>query len=233
MQKDIKEYRDKELKTFVFGNILLILLETGLIHTIIEPLSMNDVWTAVAKFFDSSVFSALLYIFVFVIDSIFPGKNKDNFVWLIAGLPGKRIFTEIKEHNRDDRFTTKTALIAYDLVYKRIDSEKDENERAKIQNEYWYRLYQKYENHAQVYISQRDYLLCRDMTVMMLWIILGYVFLSMHNNMYISCNLIIILLIEFLVVWISAVFKGERFSYNVLAKDLANYNAEEKHSIIV
>ena len=74
MEKNIKDYRDKELKTFVFGNILFILLGTSLIDNIVEFLGVNSVWLAVGELFGSSVLCAFIYIFVFVFDSVIPGK---------------------------------------------------------------------------------------------------------------------------------------------------------------
>lgn len=224
MEKNLKDYREKELKAFVFGNILLILLGTGLIYKIVEPLEIDSIWKAIAELFGSSILSAIIYIFVFVLDTIVTSDFKYRVAWPIAGLPGNRIFTEIRENNRDDRFTTELALEAYSSVYKMIDAEKDRKKCAKIQNSNWYKLYQKYESVAQVAISQRDFLLCRDMMVMMIWIIIGFMFLSCYLGQGVSCKLVTVLIIEFLALWRATRVKGRRFAYNVIAKDLAGYN---------
>ena len=228
MEKDIKAYREKELKAFVLGNILLILIGTGLIYNIVQPLETDNVWKAVAELFGSSVLLAIIYIFVFIFDAIIPGKIKDRIIWPIVGLPGNRIFTNIRQHNKDNRFTTQTALKEYSDLYQQIDAEKDKKERAKIQNEFWYVLYQKYEKHAQVYTSQRDFLLCRDMTAMLLWIFIGAMLLSWYLKAGILNKLWIVFAVEFFLVWIAARVKGKGFAYNVIAKDLTRIRADNE-----
>ena len=222
MEKDIKDYRDKELRIFVFGNILLILLGTGFVQSITQLLGEDNVWKAVAGLFDSSILSAVLYIYIFILDSIIPGEFKDKIIWPIRRLPGNWIFMDIKNNNKDERFTTEMALKMYSDLYQQIEVEKDKKKRAKIQNEFWYKLYQKYESRAQVFVSQRDFLLCRDMAVLMVWVFVGAVALSLYRGG-ISCKLWSVLVVEFFVIWIAARVKGERFAYNVIAKDLASF----------
>lgn len=222
MKKNIKDYREKELKSFVIGNILLILLETGLIHEIVSPMQADNIWMAISKLFTSSVLSSILYIFVFIFDSIISGECKDKIVWMHKNLPGRRIFTEIRENSKDSRFTSEDAKIAYADVYQRIDNEKDTKKKADIQNDKWYQLYQKYEDEAQVSTVHRDYLLCRDMSLMMIWILVGYFVLSWYLRQVLSWKLMLTFLVEFIIIWIAARIKGERFVYNVIAKDLAD-----------
>lgn len=233
MKKNLKDYQEKELKAFVVGNILLVLLGTGLIYNIVEPLEIDNIWKAIAELFSSSVLSAIIYIFVFCLDSIVSADFKYRVAWPLAGLPGNRIFTEIRENNRDDRFTTELALEAYSSVYKMIDAEKDKKKRARIQNSSWYKMYQKYESEVQVAISQRDFLLCRDMMGMMIWMLIGFLFLSCYLGQGVSCKLIIVLTIEFFALRRATRVKGRRFTYNVIAKDIAGYSREAKsHSVI-
>lgn len=225
MEKDIKDYRKKELKSFFLANILLILHGTGFVGNIVYLLGEESFWKAVGRLFDSSVLSTVLYIYIFIIDSLISEKIKDKLIWLVTGLPGNTIFTAIKENNRDKRFTTKMALSVYANLYEKLDSESDVKRASKLQNEFWYKLYQKYEKEAQVYISQRDYLLCRDMTVLMLWILIGSSLFSFVIPWEISFKVWILLCMEFFVLWISSRVKGRRFAYNVVAKDLASYGS--------
>ena len=124
------------------------------------------------------------------------------------------------------RFSKQTARKVYEKLYTQIDSCKDKKECEKIQNQYWYAIYQKYESQAQIYMAQRDFLLLRDMTIMMLWIGFMYVFLSWYIKRPLSCKLITVFIIEFMLMWIGARVKGNRFAYNVIAKDLAKYYNE-------
>ena len=69
--KDIKDYREKELKNYVVGNILLILLVTGKLQEVIAWGSENsfDIWGTIIE---SVVLSSIIYIYVFIIISIMP-----------------------------------------------------------------------------------------------------------------------------------------------------------------
>ena len=69
MEKNIKDYREKELKTFVLGNILLFLVITGVINDIASLIGEDNLWKAIAELFESSILSSIVYIFVFVFDS--------------------------------------------------------------------------------------------------------------------------------------------------------------------
>ena len=233
MEKDLKDYREKELKTFLFGNVLLVLLGTGFIQNIVEPLGADNVWKALAELFGSSVCLTIIYIFAFVLDSIIPGRIKERIIWPVCGLPGRRIFTDIRDKNRDDRFILEDALQAYEKVYKEIDKNNDKEQCGNIQNAAWYKIYQKYETHAQVYVSHRDFLLCRDMATLVVWVFVGTLLLYGYTGKDISSKLIIFMVVEFIILWIAAKVKGKSFVYNVIAKDLAIYSKENQQSKIL
>lgn len=82
-------------------------------------------------------------------------------------------------------------------------------------------------------MAQRDFLLLRDMTIMMLWMGFMYVFLSWYIKRPLSCKLIAAFMIEFMLVWIGARVKGNRFAYNVIAKDLAEYYNEHSSKSLI
>ena len=65
MEKNIKDYREKELKSYVIGNILIIFLGTGLLNDIIVP--VNDVKNLgfLVSLINTTVLSAVIYIYVF------------------------------------------------------------------------------------------------------------------------------------------------------------------------
>lgn len=172
-------------------------------------------------------------IFVFVFDSIVQGKLKDRIIWPIKGLPGNRIFLDIAQKDKDERITKEMAQNVYKDIYEEIKATKDKKKVAKMQNGSWYRIYQKYENQAQVYISQRDYLLLRDMTIMTLWIGVIHFLLSWFLKRSVPIELIKMLVAEFLLLWIAARVKGERFTYNVIAKDVAKYYEENKTGAVI
>ena len=233
MDSDLKNYREKELKSFVLGNILLILMETGIVDNIVQLMSSSDLWKAAAELFKSSIISSIIYIFVFCFDSILQGRLKNKVIWPIKGLPENTIFLDIDKNNKDERFSKQTARKVYEKLYTQIDSCKDKKKCEKIQNQYWYAIYQKYESQAQIYMAQRDFLLLRDMTIMMLWIGFMYVFLSWYIKRLLSCKLITVFIIEFILMWIGARVKGNRFAYNVIAKDLAKYYNEHNSKSLI
>ena len=82
-------------------------------------------------------------------------------------------------------------------------------------------------------MAQRDFLLLRDMTIMMLWIGFMYVFLSWYIKRPLSCKLITVFIIEFMLMWIGARVKGNRFAYNVIAKDFAKYYNEHNSKSLI
>ena len=187
----------------------------------------KNLWKAMSELFESSVISTMVYIFSYTLDSILQGKVKDRLIWPLNGIPGKTIFTEIRKNNKDERFTTDIALKAYGDLYKKIDDEHCDEKREKIQNAFWYKLYQKYENQAQIYICQRDFLMFRDMTAMTLWIIIACIIMSKLTEIELPCKLRLYLCIELGVMWVAARVKGKRFAYNVIAKNLAEYEEKE------
>lgn len=120
MEKNIKDYREKELKTFVLGNILLFLVITGVINDIASLIGEDNLWKAIAELFESSILSSIVYIFVFVFDSIVQGKLKDRIIWPIKGLPGNRIFLDIAQKDKDERITKEMAQNVYKDIYEEI-----------------------------------------------------------------------------------------------------------------
>ena len=80
MEKNIKDYREKELKTFVLGNILLTLTITGAINDIATLIGEDDLWKAIAELFESSILSSMVYIFTFVFVLVVQGKIKEKII---------------------------------------------------------------------------------------------------------------------------------------------------------
>ena len=64
----MKDYRKEELKTYVIGNILIILLFSGVFEKIFylpEDLSVG-VTDIVSKLLGSALLSSIIYIYVFI-----------------------------------------------------------------------------------------------------------------------------------------------------------------------
>lgn len=227
MEKNIKDYREKELRNYIIANILLILIGTRKIDSIVSAISEKNVWEAVEVFVGSGVISILVYAYVYIIDCLIPGEIKNSIIWKIKGMPGTRVFSEIRQNNKDWRFSKEIVFEKYSKVYKDIDKAEG-GEKNKIENSAWYGAYQRTEKYASVYVSNRDWLLCRDMCVMTIWILLGFITISIILKTICSLRfifLIIFILIEGLATWFAARNKGNRYVYNVIAKDVYHKEA--------
>lgn len=234
MEKEIKDYREKELKSFVIGNILLILISSGLMDQIVKITDSSNAWTAINAVLASAVFSSVIYIFVFVADSIVPGSTKDKIIWFIGGKPGEHIFADIYEKHKDNRYTKEQAQRQYSDIYQKIKGkDRKDKETRNLQNATWYGIYKTHETHAQVIISQRDFLLCRDMCIMAPLILVGYLCLQWYRNQNLSWAMVGLPIVQFIVLWLTARSKGKRFAYNVIAVDIAKNKKEEKKSNLV
>ena len=226
MEKDIKDYRNSELKSYVLGNILIILISSGLLENIYTLAKEALSWESILPILSSVVLSSVLYIYVFLADSIVPAEWKNKLIWMVKGKPGETIFTSIRKKNRDYRFSSEQADILYKKVYTSI-SNVDDKKKKEIENIAWYRIYKKHEEHPQVIISHRDFLLCRDMCIMTLLIEIGYVCLQIYLKQPISWKMILILVFEFVSCWIAAYNKSKTFAYNVIALDISKSEIQE------
>lgn len=220
MEKDIKDYREKELRNYVIGNVLLILIATGLLDQVFNPVADATMWSSFSALFSSALFSAIAYIYVYIFDSLIPPNIKDNLLWIIKGRPGESVFTEIRDTDGDVRFRKEDVLEKYADVYEKIDAERDEQMRRKIQNSSWYKIYKAHEKEASVFVSQRDSLLSRDMSIITFWIIIGYIIIKLLVGIKLHWGLMTFLLAEMIITWLSARSKVKRFVYNVIAADV-------------
>lgn len=229
MENNIKDYREKELKYYVLGNVLMIMLLTGFLETL--PVSVTGDATGVLSEIGKELLSAgiiysVFYTYVFIFDSVIPGNWKDNICSLNRMLPGETIFEDIVEGKiRDKRFTGEEAGKKYEAIYDAIKSRSGQDRRD-ASNSAWYSIYQKHEKETKVYASNRDYLLCRDMCVATLWIAVVYVTLSVLSIAPFSRRVIAILVIEAVMTNVAMRGKQKRFAYNVIAVDLHSKNQD-------
>mgnify|MGYP005776032037 CR=1 FL=1 len=103
----------------------------------------------------------------------------------------------------------------------------DKKEKYRYKNDQWYRIYHRYRDIPMIFVSNRDYLLCRDLYISTIIIFICYViscsFLSVFNW---NIEAVLYLIFMILVTNISAHFKGKRFVINVLAYDLHTDNKQ-------
>ncbi len=216
---DIKDYRNNELKTYVIGNILLMLLLSGVVDEFLSR-EVSEVIEIINVIIQSSLLSSIIYIYVFLFDSIIPGNLKQKIVYLPMGnLPGYTIFSAMKKNIRDDRFTVQDVMEKYSNIYENMPS--DKKARKKYENAQWYRIYQEHQNKNKVYTANRDLLLCRDITIITLFLIFMYLVCIFILNLFaFSTKLLVILLVELFVADIATRGKASRLAYNVIAEDV-------------
>ena len=173
---NIKDYRENELKQYVVATSLLFLLLHGFID-FSNPQNIDYI-KGIVSFIGTSILTSVIYIFTLVIDGVMDDKLKNVIVnlWFMK-LPGEYIFTEIKAKNKDIRFTTEEALQRFSAIYSNIPT----NDRKKriYENSQWYKIYSKHRENPVIFISNRNYLLMRDMyistfVILMLYICLLY-----------------------------------------------------------
>jgi hypothetical protein len=217
--KDIKDYRNNELKNYVIGNILLVLLLSGIFNELLSK-ELGDIIDIINLVIQSTLLSSIIYIYVFLFDSIIPGKTKQMIAYGgLGNLPGYTIFSDMKKKLKDDRFTSEDVMIKYKSIYDQMPLDKKAKEN--YENAHWYRLYQKYQDKNKVYTANRDFLLCRDITIITLFLIGMYmagVFLL--NIFEFSIKIVAIMICELVIADIAMRGKASRLAYNVIAEDI-------------
>ena len=72
---DIKDYRNNELKNYVIGNILLVLYFSSIFDNLFT-LDINSNLNIWKTLIESALVSSIIYIYVFLLDSLIPGDIK-------------------------------------------------------------------------------------------------------------------------------------------------------------
>lgn len=139
---DIKDYRNNELKNYVIGNILLVLYFSSIFDNLFT-LDINSNLNIWKTLIESALVSSIIYIYVFLLDSLIPGDIKQKVAYFHIGkLPGYTIFTKMKQNNKDDRFTHADIVKKYASIYSNMPVGK--KEKGKYENAQWYKIYNNY-----------------------------------------------------------------------------------------
>lgn len=231
---NIKDYREKELKAFIIGNILVIMVVSGIVNmnSVLGVSDSKDVMTEVFKnLFSGGMVSSIFYSFYIVFDCLVPSEWKAILSNLFRPLEGELIFDDIKKQkHKDRRFTTKDALNKYCNVYQDLEAETNQAKRRKISNSAWYKVYVKYQENKKIEILQRDYLLCRDMNIATLWTIIFYCIMIAVGISAIDWRTIMLLLIEISLTLLATNNKQRRFVYTIIASDISDVSNENKEN---
>lgn len=215
---DIKDYRNNELKNYVIGNILLVLYFSGIFDNLFtSDINSNlNIWKTLIE---SALVSSIIYIYVFLLDSLIPGDIKQKVAYFHIGkLPGYTIFTKMKQNNKDDRFTHADIVKKYASIYSNMPVGK--KEKGKYENAQWYKIYNNYKNESKILIANRDFLLCRDLTIITIMLMIIYFILIVLKIIVFSKNVVAVMFIELIVSNISMRCKATRLAYNVISEDI-------------
>jgi len=212
---DIKDYRNNELKNYVIGNILLVLYFSGIFDNLFT-LDINSNLNIWKTLIESALVSSIIYIYVFLLDSLIPGDIKQKVAYFHIGkLPGYTIFTKMKQNNKDDRFTHADIVKKYASIYSNMPVGK--KEKGKYENAQWYKIYN---NESKILIANRDFLLSRDLTIITIMLIIIYFILIGLKIIVFSKTIVTVMLIELIVSNISMRGKATRLAYNVISEDI-------------
>ena len=230
--KDIKDYRASELKNYVIGNIMVICVITGAFDFVFDGLStyasysksdilLDFASSIMTELIGVGIISSIIYIYVFIIDSILPGNLKFFICYFGKHQPGYTIFEDMKKEVKDDRFTRDQVIKKYQGIYDLLEDIGSHELRRKKQNAEWYKIYQKHRDEGMISVANRDYLLARDLCVISLIILGIYIALCALTPLTHNCEVLAFIVIEFLVTNLAMRSKGRRLAYNVIAADVS------------
>lgn len=156
----MKDYREKELKWYIFAYLFLLMGIGG--QGLIAPEGYNG-FSSIEMLLSSSLLAGVICTLGFVFDCLYTAGIKDILLnFGIMTLPGKTIFTRISKGKISDmRIDTKEAQEKYNSVISAIPA--DKKAKKKYENTIWYSLSRMHEDDPRVKTAHRDYLLSRDM----------------------------------------------------------------------
>lgn len=132
-------------------------------------------------------------------------------------MPGYTIFSDMKKKVNDDRFLQEDVLVKYKHVYDNMPMKN----RDKYENANWYKIYDECKDEAKVFTANQDYLLCRDMNIITIWLLVAYIIaVFLMKILVFSWNVILFLVLEYIATNIAMRVKGKRLAYNVIAVDI-------------
>lgn len=214
----MKDYREKELKMYILACVLLLICLTKRYSLQMET---GDKIVAISTVIDTTLSSSCIYIFVYIIDSLFSSKTKDKIVSLFGLIkkPAYAVFSNIQKNDVDDRFLKSEVKKRYKDIYDKMPE--DKKMVGIYQNSSWYKIYSDIREVPMICTSNRDYLLCRDMFISTISLLVLYM-LSVSVKLFEFKIVYVVFLVTMLFVnLISTHIKAKRFVYNVIAYDLA------------
>lgn len=211
MEKVKQRYIKSENRKWLIGYFLLHIVIFALFSSLIN-FSLIDADQLFSKFKDPQGFIPLTAaILIIVLEGIFKNSVKEFFVfWRFKNrLPGHRAFSHIGPSDPRIDMERVKHLFPHGLPTD-----------PKRQNTEWFRLYRQYQDDLQVFYSHKAFLLTRDLTsltvVFIPLSILGHFLFGSKPQMFVYHLLILVIL--FIIISLSAKHYSERFVANVLVE---------------
>jgi hypothetical protein len=220
---NLKDYQTKELCLYVMTNISVLLLLLGFLDH--PEQSVIQTIEVISNILNMVILSAAIFTFTFLTDSIFSSEIKFH----LAGfqLPGGKIFSRIKNKNIDKRFSREDAILTYKNIYESMPNEK--KERYVYENSQFYKIYNQYRNVTMIMVSNRDFLLCRDIYFSTISTIALYLLLTiLFKIIAFDWRYIVYLALMLIVANLGLRNKGWRFVCNIIAYDISNHQTGDK-----
>lgn len=206
-QRYIKSENRKWLIGYLLVNIVIFALFSNLIN-----FNLIDADQLSSKLKDPQGFIPLSSaILIIVLEGLFKNSLKEFFVfWRFKNrLPGHRAFSHIGPNDPRIDMERVRKLFPHGIPTD-----------PKIQNSEWFQLYSLYQDELQVFYSHKAFLLTRDLTsltvVFIPLSILGHFLLGSKPQMLVYHLLILVIL--FIAISLSAKHYGERFVANVIVE---------------
>lgn len=222
MINEFKSYRNKELKSFTFSNLLIVFL----LNDSLEYLVNLNLDISVIETLKLLLTGSFLYLLVFVLDSLIPVSFKSKILlyfrikkeYKFFQMPGEYIFTKLINGSNDLRINKERVMRHYKCIYDRMPE--NDIKRREFENENWYKLYRKHEKKGRIETTQKEYLLCRDMTSNFCLFILIYITLSCINMVKLSYYISGYFLFMYIILLICSRNKANRYITNVIVEDI-------------
>lgn len=213
---NIKNYRERELVMYIIACLLVYICFDGKLF----EFGTADKIVIISNLLGSTLMMGAISIFAFISDSLFSNRIKD-IILSIFGLikkPGYTIFERIEKNNKDDRYSKTEALHKYSDIYANIHVSKKST--GLYQNREWNKIYSKYRDVSMISVSNRDYLLCRDIFFSTIIIGVIYAIAVLIKVLDFNFKYILFLVIALIITFFATHLKARRFVGNVIAYDI-------------
>lgn len=227
----MKDYRQSELRMYCIAVILMYFLLGGRVEGMDSFVQGENMIEIVMELLNCAIISSTIYIFIYILDSVYEGDFKRKLVYVGQPEPGQKIFIDIFEKSDDPRFSKEEVEHYYGYVLEKLGRISLERDKRSYQNQQWYHIYHQYREIDMIKSSATDFRLCRDMFVGTVNLLIIYIILTFVAGVTTFYSHYMWFLAGALIVSnIAARSKGRKWVYNVIAYDISERRKKELNS---